>query len=98
MASLLDGVRASGNRDVCIKMSQTKRGFRLGPFNSIIDEEVESIHCKFLHELPPGYTMEEMLSRFNVNVPYSGLINAITQDVNLKLLSNPQKNLKKSSI
>lgn len=81
LASLLDGVRASGNRDVCIKMSLTRRSHRLGPFNSIIDEEVESIHTKFLHELPPGYTIDEMLNRFNVNVPYSGLINAVTQDV-----------------
>ena len=84
LASLLDGVRASGNRDICIKMSPTKRGYRLGPFNSIIDEEVESIHTKFLHELPQGYTINEMLTRFNVNVPYSGLINAVTQDVNTK--------------
>ena len=84
LASLLDGVRASGNRDICIKMSPTKRGYRLGPFNSIIDEEVESIHTKFLHELPQGYTINEMLTRFNVNVPYSGLINAVTQDVNTR--------------
>ena len=26
LASLLDGVRASGNRDVCVKMKPTKRG------------------------------------------------------------------------
>jgi DnaJ homolog subfamily C member 13 len=78
---LIDGVRASGNRDVCIKMTMTKRGFRLGPFSATIDEEVESIHMKFLHEALPGYTFAELLNRFNVNIPYSGLINAITQDV-----------------
>lgn len=81
MASLLDGVRASGNRDVCIKTKPTKRGYRLGPFSAVIDEEVESLHMKFVHELPPGYTINEILARFNVNVPYSGLLNAITQDV-----------------
>ncbi len=80
LASLLDGVRASGNRDVCIKMTPTNRGFRLGPFSAIIDEEVESLSMKFINELPPGYTMNQILSRFNVNVPYSGLINAVTQD------------------
>ena len=81
MASLLDGVRASGNQDICIKMTPTKRGFRLGPFNAIIDEEVESLHMKFVHEIPPNYSIEEILVRFNVNIPYSGLINAVTQDV-----------------
>jgi DnaJ family protein C protein 13 len=83
LASLLDGVRASGNRDVCIKMKPTKRGYRLGPFSAVIDEEVESIHMKFLHEMPPGYTINEILIRFNVNVPYSGLINAVTADVRI---------------
>ena len=81
LASLLDGVRASGNQDFCIKMSPTKRGLRLGPFSAVIDEEVESLHVKFIHEIPPNYGMNELLVRFNVNIPYSGLINAITQDV-----------------
>ena len=30
IASVLDGVRASGNRDVCVRMEKTPRGFRLG--------------------------------------------------------------------
>ena len=30
IASVLDGVRASGNRDVCVKMKVTGRGMRLG--------------------------------------------------------------------
>ncbi|CAF0754857.1 unnamed protein product [Brachionus calyciflorus] len=80
LASLLDGVRASGNSDVCIKMKPTKRGYRLGPFNATIDEEVESLHMKFLFEVPNGYKLEDIMLRFNVNVPYSGLINAVTQD------------------
>ncbi|RNA25242.1 dnaJ -like protein, partial [Brachionus plicatilis] len=80
LASLLDGVRASGNKDVCIKMRPTKRGLRLGPFNATIDEEVESVHMKFLFELPNGHTLEEIMVRFNVNVPYSGLINAVSHD------------------
>jgi DnaJ family protein C protein 13 len=86
LASLLDGVRASGNQDICIKMATTKRGFRLGPFNAIIDEEVESLHMKFVHELPLNYSIEDILVRFNVNIPYSGLINAVTQDVLITLL------------
>ena len=35
IASVLDGVRASGNRDVCVKMKVTGRGMRLGTYNSI---------------------------------------------------------------
>jgi DnaJ family protein C protein 13 len=81
LASLLDGVRASGNVDVCIKMRPTRRGFRLGPFSANIDEEVESLHLKFVYELPPGYAISEILERFNVNIPYSGLINATSRDV-----------------
>ena len=34
IASVLDGVRASGNRDVCVKMTFTDRGKRLGRFSS----------------------------------------------------------------
>ena len=30
IASVLDGVRASGNRDVHVKMKFTSRGYRLG--------------------------------------------------------------------
>jgi hypothetical protein len=82
LASLIDGVRASGNRDICIKMSTTQRGLRLGPFSAEIDEKVESLHMKFLQEPPTGSNidMNEILVRFNVNVPYSGLINAVTQE------------------
>lgn len=86
LASLLDGVRASGNQDVCIKMTPTKRGYRLDPFNAIIDEEVEKLHSNFIHETPLNYSMNEVLARFNANIPYSGLINAVTQDVNLSLI------------
>ena len=32
LCSILDGVRASGNRDVCVKMRRTNLGWRLGPF------------------------------------------------------------------
>ncbi|UYV62595.1 DNAJC13, partial [Cordylochernes scorpioides] len=49
LASLLDGVRASGNKDVHVKMKFTNRGQRLGPLTSHMDEEVESNHLKFLH-------------------------------------------------
>lgn len=52
MASLLDGVRASGNRDVCVKMASTQRGQRWGLLSMPVDEEVESLHLKFLAAPP----------------------------------------------
>lgn len=81
LASLLDGVRASGNRDVHIKMCPISRGKRLGPLNLPVDEEVETCHVKFLQTPPGGRTFGEILERFNANVPYSGLHYSVTQDV-----------------
>ncbi|KAL5005925.1 hypothetical protein ScPMuIL_017083 [Solemya velum] len=80
IASLLDGVRASGNRDVCVKMVFTKRGLRLGPFTVPVDEEVESQHLKFVHILPAGMSFDTAVARFNSNISYSGLLHAVTQD------------------
>ncbi|XP_076446613.1 dnaJ homolog subfamily C member 13-like isoform X1 [Babylonia areolata] len=80
IASILDGVRASGNRDVCVKMSPTYRGFRLGPFTVPVDEEVEAQHMKFIQAPPPGMMSEEAVNRFNANISYSGLLHAVTAD------------------
>ncbi|UYV62596.1 DNAJC13 [Cordylochernes scorpioides] len=82
LASLLDGVRASGNKDVHVKMKFTNRGQRLGPLTSHMDEEVESNHLKFLHTsfLPSHWSFAEAVFRFNNNIPYSGLLHSITQD------------------
>ncbi|XP_063990666.1 dnaJ homolog subfamily C member 13 isoform X4 [Diachasmimorpha longicaudata] len=80
LASLLDGVRASGNRDVHVKMSPIARGKRLGPLNLPVDEEVETSHVKFIQQPPGGRAFAEILERFNANVPYSGLHYSVTQD------------------
>ena len=81
LASLLDGVRASGNRDVHIKMYSIARGKRLGPLSLPVDEEVEISHVKFLQQPPGGRSFAEILERFNANIPYSGLLYSVTQDV-----------------
>lgn len=85
LASMLDGVRASGNRDIFIKMKSTRRGLRIGTFSWSTDrasqDEVEALHLKFLKEFPPGIMLTDLIKRFNVNIPYSGIINAVTQDV-----------------
>ncbi|GFR63076.1 DnaJ-like protein subfamily C member 13 [Elysia marginata] len=80
IASVLDGVRASGNRDVCVKMYKTPRGYRLGPFTVPVDEEVEATHLKSLHAVPAGMTFNEAVSRFNANISYSGLLHAVTAE------------------
>ncbi|XP_041101155.1 dnaJ homolog subfamily C member 13-like [Polyodon spathula] len=79
MASLLDGVRASGNRDVCVKMTPTHKGQRWGLLSMPVDEEVESLHLKFL-AAPPNGNFADVVFRFNANVSYSGVLHAVTQD------------------
>lgn len=83
LASLLDGVRASGNKDVHVKMYPVTRGRRLGPLNLIVEEEVEISHVKFLQQPPGNRPFAEILERFNTNVPYSGLHYSVTQDVRI---------------
>ncbi|KAJ3611304.1 hypothetical protein NHX12_021320 [Muraenolepis orangiensis] len=79
LASLLDGVRASGNRDVCVKMASTQRGQRWGLMSMPVDEEVESLHLKFL-AAPPNGNFADAVFRFNANISYSGVLHAVTQD------------------
>ncbi|XP_060154593.1 dnaJ homolog subfamily C member 13 isoform X4 [Globicephala melas] len=79
LASLLDGVRASGNRDVCVKMTSTHKGQRWGLLSMPIDEEVESLHLRFL-ATPPNGNFADAVFRFNANISYSGVLHAVTQD------------------
>ena len=81
LCSILDGVRASGNKDVCVKMAQTNRGHRLGPLNLPVEEEVESQYLKYIVNLPQGVKYSEAVERFNANVSYSGLNHAVSQEV-----------------
>jgi len=80
LASLLDGVRASGNIDIHVKMSPTIRGYRLGPYSMPVDEEVESCNLKFLQNPPSNWSFNEAVLRFNSNCAYSGLLHSVTQD------------------
>lgn len=80
LASLLDGVRASGNRDVHVVMVPTERGLRLGPLHLPVEEEAEINHVKFLLNQPVKHSFSMCVRRFNANVPYSGLLYSFTQD------------------
>ncbi|XP_071822188.1 dnaJ homolog subfamily C member 13-like isoform X2 [Apostichopus japonicus] len=79
LAGILDGVRASGNRDICVKMEFTRQGLRQAPLFTQVGEEVESHHLRFLAQ-PPNNNFKEAVQRFNANVSYSGLMHAVTQD------------------
>lgn len=52
LASLLDGVRASGNRDVYVSSSFSDRSLRFIPLMNSATEEVESVHLRFLRQRP----------------------------------------------
>ncbi|XP_045490709.1 dnaJ homolog subfamily C member 13 isoform X1 [Pieris rapae] len=79
LASLLDGVRGSGQRDVHVRMTRTPRGYRLGPLHQPVDEETESNHLR-LFQNPVGMSRVEVIERFNSNIGYSGLIYSVSQD------------------
>ena len=80
LASVLDGVRASGNRDVVVKMQVTQRGLRHGPLSIPVEEEVESQLLKAIGSSVPGESFAQAVSMFNANISYSGLLHAVTQD------------------
>uniref|UniRef100_A0A8D8R647 DnaJ homolog subfamily C member 13 n=1 Tax=Cacopsylla melanoneura TaxID=428564 RepID=A0A8D8R647_9HEMI len=80
LATLLDGVRSSGNRDVHVKMKHSDFGKRWAPPCEPVEEEVESFHLKFLYQAPKDRKYEEVIDRFNVNIPYSGLNHSVTAD------------------
>jgi len=80
LCTILDGVRASGNRDVCVKMSRTNRGHRLGPFSVAVEEDVESQYLRYLTNQPQGVLFSEAVERFNANIAYSGLNHAVSAE------------------
>nr|XP_026495433.1 dnaJ homolog subfamily C member 13 isoform X2 [Vanessa tameamea] len=79
LASLVDGVRSAGQRDVHVRSARTPRGYRLGPLHHAVDEETEANHLK-LFQNPVAMSRSEVIERFNANVGYSGLIYSVSQD------------------
>lgn len=80
LCSVLDGVRASGNKDVCVKMQRTRIGMRQGPLLFPVEEEVESGFLKLLASAPPGAPFSLAVEQFNANIAYSGLNYAVTAE------------------
>lgn len=73
LASLLDGIRASGNQEVFVCGHRFERNLRVIPFASSLDEDSESQCMKHIIAPPPGLRRCDTIRRFNANVPYSGL-------------------------
>ncbi|GIY69132.1 dnaJ homolog subfamily C member 13 [Caerostris extrusa] len=88
LATLLDGVRASGNCDVHVKMHTrpTCRGQRFGPFYLPVDEEVETNHLRFLVSLPVRWDFSRAVIQFNNNISYKGLVHATLQESKEKFI------------
>uniref|UniRef100_A0A8R1HPJ1 J domain-containing protein n=1 Tax=Caenorhabditis japonica TaxID=281687 RepID=A0A8R1HPJ1_CAEJA len=73
LASLLDGIRASGNNEVFVCGHRFERNLRIIPFSTSLDEDSESQCMKHIIAPPPGLRRCDLIRRFNANVPYSGL-------------------------
>lgn len=73
LASLLDGIRASGNQEVFVCGHRFERNLRVIPFSTSLDEDAESQCMKHIIAPPPGLRRCDLIRRFNANVPYSGL-------------------------
>ncbi|XP_026537495.1 dnaJ homolog subfamily C member 13 isoform X2 [Notechis scutatus] len=60
-------------------MTPTEKGQRWGLLSMPVDEEVESLHLRFL-AAPPNGNFADAVFRFNSNISYSGVLHAVTQD------------------
>lgn len=83
LASLMDSARSSNNIDVHVKMTPTILGWRCGPLNVPVDDEIERSHLKAFQTLPLGWTFMDAIYRFNTICPYSGLVHSGPQDIKL---------------
>ncbi|CAB3364063.1 Hypothetical predicted protein [Cloeon dipterum] len=73
LASLLDTIKAAGNRNVHVSTNGTARGMRWLPLWAMIDEETEKMVLKLIQPPLCDKPYAELLERFNANVPYNGL-------------------------
>lgn len=89
LATILDGVRSSGNQDVHVRIANTPRSKRVVPLSHAVDEETEANLLRLVINCFQNPTKRfEILERFNANIPYSGLKYSVTQDVSSAQLYN----------
>ncbi|KJE90900.1 DnaJ domain-containing protein RME-8 [Capsaspora owczarzaki ATCC 30864] len=83
LATVLDGVRACGNRDAYIRLVPTSRPTRVGSLYIPVEENVETVYLRLIaqHEsVGSGMSFADAIVAFNTNVDYSGLHHAETKD------------------
>eukprot|EP00040_Diaphanoeca_grandis_P032411 m.196277 g.196277 ORF g.196277 m.196277 type:complete len:2301 (-) comp32615_c0_seq1:478-7380(-) len=80
LASLLDSIRAAGNRDVLIQMHRSLRGERFSPLGSPPDELVESVLLRCIGQPTPEVPFSLAVLRFNMNIEFSGLQHAVSEE------------------
>lgn len=80
LASLMDSARSANNIDIHVKMTPTNVGWRCGPLNVPVDDEIERSHLKAFQTLPFGWTFVDAIYRFNTICAYSGLVHSAPQD------------------
>ena len=80
LASLLDSIRAAGNRNVCIQIHRSFRGERYAPLTQAPDEEVESTLLKHLSQPTQLCNFSTAVLRFNSNINFSGLVHAVSEE------------------
>lgn len=89
LATLLDAVRSSGNKDVHVRIIRTPRNKRYVPFYSFVDEETEASLLRLvINNFQNSKKRYKILSRFNANIPHSGLNYSVTQDVSKNIYIN----------
>lgn len=82
LATVLDAVRSSGNRDVHVRIANTPRGKRFVPLMNSVDEETEASLLRLIINNFQNQTRRfEILEKFNANIPHTGLKYSVTQDV-----------------
>ena len=79
LATVLDSVRGSGNRDVSVKSIAYNPAMRWAPLYSPPDEEIETLLLKSIGQ-GGGELMYDAIFRFNSNVSSTGLAFAVTQE------------------
>lgn len=83
LASLVEGVRASNNIDVHVKMMPTNLGLRCGPLYVPVEDEIERSHLRAFQTLPIGWSFMDAVHRFNTVCSYSGLTSSMPEDHSL---------------
>ena len=80
LSSLIDGIRAAGNRNVCIQIHRSPRGERYCPLTQAPEEEIESVVLKHLSQPTAVVPFGAAVLRFNSNVNFSGLVHSVSEE------------------